>query len=483
VLIGLRRSQADEVAPGSRPAEREAPRAAQAARTARVVRWLPPAALAAGFVAVVLVNLRVPVPADEVHYMQAAAWFPHPLSAVTLHRETRFGLVLPMRPAIAVFGYSQAAYHVVPILASLILLLGTYVLGTQLFSRPVGVAAAVVVVTSAPVFAEAEDPLPDVFAAGLFTVAVAMALAIRRRRLEPRWWVLVGLGLVLGWSYLVREFVVFVWPLIPILLFRRVGWRRLLLVGAPIVALVIGETLLCWLVYDNPLTRIHAITHHAEGPMPARVAQTFRDKPRHVYLLRFPLTLVDYPGGGWLLALLTLTLVGGLVSVLRTLRRFAIFAIWCALLWVPLTLLGGLLDPHQPKLRLQLLRYWFPIFPAFVLGGLGLLWLAGCALRGRLRARGPALARLAAALPLVMVLGSARGRTAGPSWRRSAPGCPSMTPGCGRCGRTSARSRSSGSTGTVHSAAWPGTPPPRSPPLARPLHRATWSCSSTPSPA
>jgi hypothetical protein len=56
-------------------------------------------------------------------------------------------------------------------------------------------------------------------------------------------------------------------------------------------------------------------------------------------------------------------------------RRVGVFALWVLLLWVPLTLLGGVLNPHHPKLRLQLLRYWYPLFPAFVLGGIAALWL------------------------------------------------------------------------------------------------------------
>jgi hypothetical protein len=359
-----------------------------------------PVVLAAGWLAVVLSQLRPPTPSDQLNYMEAAARFPHPLETSTaMHQVTRFGLLLPMRLAIAVFGYSQAAYYVVPIIATLILLLGTYALGTQLFSRVAGVAAALVVVAATPVFADAADPLPDVLVAGLFTVAVSLALAIRRRRLPARWWVLVGLGLLLGWSYLVREFIVFVWPLIPILLWRRVGWRGLFLVAAPMAALFAGETLLCWALYGNPMARIHAVTHHAEGPAPIEIARTFRGKPRSTYILRLPKTLREYPEGNWMIAFIGLTLAGG--AVWR--RRLAVPVVWCALLWVPLTLLGGVLDPSAPKLRLQLIRYWFPIFPAFMLGGLGALWLAGRVLGNRLRDR-PGGHRMAVALPVALVV-------------------------------------------------------------------------------
>ncbi|HEU5158726.1 MAG TPA: glycosyltransferase family 39 protein [Streptosporangiaceae bacterium] len=416
MLIGHRDRPPEETAAGTHPGRR---------RTPTLTRRLTPAALTLGYLAVVLPNVRVPTPSDQVNYMHTAELFPAPLLTTNvIHQVTRFGLIIPMRLAIAVFGYSETAYHIVPILATLTLLLGTYALGTQLFSRPVGVAAAVVVVATTPVFADAADPLPDVFAAGLFTVALSIALALRRRRLEPRWWVLAGLGLVLGWSYLVREFIVFVWPLIPIVLYRRVGWRGLAWMAAPMAVLALGETLLCWQLYGNPLARFNAVTNHAEGPVAPEVARSFRDKPRHVYLLRLPAKLNTYPEGGWLLGLLTLTLVGGLLWR----RRLALIVTWGALLWVPLTLLGGILDPSRPKLRLQLIRYWFPIFPAFVLGGLGALWLIGLFLRDRIGARAanrPPLGAVAAAVPLVLVIGvaaSTAGTAAANWWGR--PGTP-----------------------------------------------------------
>src|SRR5256885_13733134 len=63
-----------------------------------------------GWLAVVLSQLRLPTPSDQLNYMQAAARFPHPLETTTaMHQVTRFGLLLPMRLAIAVFGYSEAA--------------------------------------------------------------------------------------------------------------------------------------------------------------------------------------------------------------------------------------------------------------------------------------------------------------------------------------------------------------------------------------
>jgi hypothetical protein len=373
---------------------------------------LIPAALAAGWLTVMLVNLRLPYPSDQLNYMEAAQRFPHPVDGTSvLHQVTRFGLIVPARLAIAVFGYSEAAYYAVPLLATLTLLLGTYALGAQLYGRWVGAAGAIVVVASTPVFRDSTDLLPDVMAAGLFTVALAMAVAIRKDRLTARWWVLAGLGVLLGWSYMVREFIVFVWPLVPVLIARRVRWTGLLVVAAPIAALFGVELLLCWALYGDPLTRIYAVTGHGSAPSTPAIAATYRDMPRRVYLLRLVTSLRRYPEGDGMALLLGLTLLGGLVRP----RRFAVPVAWCALLWVPLTLLGGILDPSAPKLRLQLIRYWFPIFPAFVLGGLGVLWPAMTFVSARMRGR-TRLGRVAVALPAALVLAVAA-LTAGTSAR------------------------------------------------------------------
>lgn len=389
---------------------------------------LVPVALVLGCLAVIRTHLAMPYPSDELNYMSAAARFPHAMNSVELQQMTRFGLLAPVRLSIAVFGYSQAAYYVVPILGTLALLLGTYAVGTLLFSRVVGIAAGVAVIAATPVFDDTSKLLPDILAAGLFTIALAMALAIRQRRMPARWWVLVILGLVLGWSYLVREFIVFLWPLVPVLIYRRVRWTGLLWMLAPILALGLAETLLCWALYDDPLARVRAIAGQGKGYAPPDIAETVRGKPRHVYLLRLPTTLNDYPDGVWLIALIGLTIAGGLLRP----RRLLIPLAWCALLWIPLTLLGGILDPSKPSLRLQLIRYWFPIFPAFVLGGLGAIWLAACAVSEWARRRtgdgraGQAATRLvpAAAVLLTVVL---TGTTAARGWWGEPTGTPQLT--------------------------------------------------------
>jgi hypothetical protein len=371
-----------------------------AAPARRAFPWgrLIPAALVLAWLGVLLVHLRTPLPSDQINYMLAAERFPGPVEDATLlHQMTRFGLIIPASAAIQVFGYSQAAYAVVPVLATLSLVLGTYALGTLLFARAVGAAGALVIVAATPMFTDGTDLLPDMLAVGLFTCALALTVAIGGRDGPPGRWTLLGLGALLGWSYLAREFIVFLWPLIPVLLYRKAGWKGLAWIAAPIAALVAMELVLCWRLYGDPLTRVLAVTGHGGEPSPPEIAETYRDKPRPVYLLRLPSTLLEkFPDGALLVGLIGLTLAGALARP----RRMALLVGACLLMWVPLTLLGGVIDPAAPKLRLQLIRYWFPIFPEFVLGGLAALWLLAMALSGRL----PDRFRIRAAVPAAVVL-------------------------------------------------------------------------------
>lgn len=396
------------------------------AGASRVVAWRPsrrlvhlliPAVLGGCWLAVVLTRLPLPYPSDQLNYFGAAAAFPHGFPRPgAMHQVTRFGLVIPVRLAIALFGYSEAAYHAVPLLATLTVLAATYALGAMLFNPIVGAASAIVVITAMPMFEDAGALLPDAPATGVFTVAVVLALAVRRGRWPGRRWPLLVIGALLAWSYGIREYIIFAWPLIPIILapdrrlralFTRPGLRRLAWVAAPMIAYLIAEMLLCFALYGDPLTRIHAIQNQQLSPYPSYPGQ-----PRVMYLIQLPLTLIGEPGGIWLTALLATLLIGALAvrrrlaiprfrrrdrpapgtsrrgpaSPLGVRRRFALPLAWCALIWVPLTLAGGVLEPDDPALRLNLIRYWFPLFPPLAVGGLGALWLAAVWVTGRLRA-------------------------------------------------------------------------------------------------
>jgi len=74
----------------------------------------------------------------------------------------------------------------------------------------------------------------------------------------------------------------------------------------------------------------------------------------------------DRLGAVFLLGL-ALTVLG---VVLFRERRLILLLVWFVALWAPITLLGGITDPMQPTLRVQLVRYWTAILAPVIIGGI-----------------------------------------------------------------------------------------------------------------
>jgi 4-amino-4-deoxy-L-arabinose transferase-like glycosyltransferase len=371
--------------------------------------------LACGCLVVQVRWLLTPYPADQIHYLQAARDFPSQPPGPFDHQYLRYGLIAPIRVAIEVFGYSQAAYYAVPVASGTLLLVSTYALGTMWFGRVVGVLAALLMLGNSAVFALLSTPMPDIPATACIVSAIALAAAVRQRRpwaaggRRRRAVVLVLIGLLLATGYLCREYVVAIWPLVALILFRRIPPREFGWLIAPIVGLVAAETWINAVVAGDPLARLHVDAAH--GSASTHQGATFQNKSAWEYLARFPMGLYHAPEGRWLFGLLVATVAGGVAAALALrgpmrstalgrdprVRRLGLLLLWILLLWVPLTLLGGVLDPAQPKLRLQLMRYWFPVYPAVLLGGIAVAWLAGHAAARRI----PAIRRKAGAVTVV----------------------------------------------------------------------------------
>ncbi|MEQ4206057.1 hypothetical protein [Actinopolymorpha sp. B9G3] len=334
--------------------------------------------LAVGVGVVEVLYRLPPVPFDQVNYFDAAWGFPSHTSYISDHQVLRHGLTVPIRMAQELFGYSQAAFLAVPILSGVLLAVSVYVIGLLLFNRTVGFAAAVLTVGNSVVFPNLTTPLPDVLATALMCAALAVALALRQRRLlvagtrRREIVALLIVGALLGWSYLAREYMVFVWPLIPLMLIRRVRMIRLGWLIVPLLVVGGGEALLNTLAYGDPLARLHVAAHHGDGP-------PLSDEPwrnEHLghsaqwYLTRLAAIVGAAPEALWLKAAVAATVVGAFFH-----RRIGFLLVWALLFYVPLVALGGLLDPYQPRLRINVQRYWLPLIPAIVLALVAVTWL------------------------------------------------------------------------------------------------------------
>ncbi|MEQ7123230.1 hypothetical protein ABN034_01805 [Actinopolymorpha sp. B11F2] len=336
--------------------------------------------LAIATVLVEIVYRLPPYPSDQLYYFDFAESFPaSPLADNSLflqrfvHQFLRYGLVFPMRLAQEVFGYSQGAYLLVPVAAGVALAVGVYLLGVLLVNRTVGVAGAVLTVGNSIVFPELTQPLPDLLATSLFCWAVVVAVAIRQRRRvvtvtrRRETVALLVLGVLLGWSYLTREYIVFCWPLIPLLFLRRVPLRRWLWVALPLVVIGGGEAIVNAVLFGDPLARLHASAAHGSV---APAVTDFLGHSRRWYLTRVLAVLGAAPEGQWLKGALVVTVLGAVFS-----RKLVVLAAWAVLFYVPLVAFGGVIDPDHPMVRILKERYWLPLMPAIMLGAVVAGWL------------------------------------------------------------------------------------------------------------
>jgi hypothetical protein len=334
----------------------------------------------AGLVGVVLTVVIMPPPmyGDSQWVWRAAHMWPSipaDFPPTVTHHAMRLGTVLPVKLAQLILGDNQVAWVVASALLLSLFTAGAFAAGRSLFSTWVGVGT-VVLLAIHPFFTDIDDYtgsvntstgglVPDAPAAGLYALGVAAFVVASRRKaaLQVRW--LVAGGVCMGLAYLTREFVAFMFAAIPVyFLLLRIPWRRLVFPAIPMAGLLAFELVHNAIVWGDPLARLKVAGEHS-APLAA---------PRS---LRFVLggfyDAMNWDRLGWLfLICLALTVVGA--AVFRD-RRLILLLVWFASLWVPLTLLGGLLNPADPNLRIFLVRYWTAIFAPLVVGGLATVGL------------------------------------------------------------------------------------------------------------
>lgn len=334
-------------------------------------------------VAVQLWFLKPPWIYDPADYYASAQRWP---DVFIHHRPLRVGLVLPVRVLQELFGLSEASWYGVPLAAVVGLAVSTYAVGRLLFTRLVGFAAGVLVVCNPYVLTWSSQIFPDVPSTALFTAGVAVVLLVAQRRgggqpLEVADHVLLATaGALLGWSYLVREFIVVLFPVVAaILLLRRVRWQALATVAGSALAVFAAETAFNAWQYGDPLIRLREIIEKPEVPADAqrqleRIAE--RREARGGVLDRLLLLprLLDRFATGPLLLALGATTVAGLWADAR--RRALPLVVWAAAIWGVLIGLSFIeVNAGQAILHPNMMRYWYPLFPPLLLAGLGGAWL------------------------------------------------------------------------------------------------------------
>lgn len=357
---------------------------------------MTPLALLALYGVVQALYLRAPSPEDGMNYFERAAAFPN---ITEDHWSLRIGLFLPVRALQGLFGYSEAAYYGVPLLAAAALVLATYFLGLRLFNPAVGAGAAILLIGNGVFLNSSSVLLPDPMGASLFTTAMLLVV-VAAQRLSPPSRVdalLLTAGILLGWVYLAREFIVLGFPLALVVFWAyRVSWRRLVWVAIPAAAMFAGEIVLNGSLYGSPFARLRESGGHGGQ-------RSYIHDSRLDALVRLPRALAETPGGLPVLVMLVL-----LAVALFLVRRpgFRIVVAWFGLFWIPLTLGTGLVVPSFRFFIADKLRYWMPVLPAVLIGGVAVVDLALRALceragvAGRWRVVTPAIVVVVLALVL-----------------------------------------------------------------------------------
>ncbi|MDX1619518.1 MAG: glycosyltransferase family 39 protein, partial [Nitriliruptorales bacterium] len=326
--------------------------------------WLTIAALTAAYLVLQWSVLPTIHWGDTLRvFLYATTWPDVPID----HHALRIGLIGPTWLSQQLLGYGQVAFYAVSFAFGIALVVGMYAAGRALFDETVGIVASLTLLLSPYVvdterFLTSGLILPDLPSAAIFTLGVA-ALVTAIRRESGRWQqgLLVTAGLLFGSAYLIREFVPAMFVIIPLaFLLWRVPLRRLGWVLGPMLLIWLGESTLNAIVHGDALIRLNVSSEHGRVlEDPVTTTETLRFWWR---------AFTDSNRGMLLVGMLGLNVAG--VAFFRD-RRLVLTLAWFGSLFIALLALGGLLDARSPALRIVLTRYWFPVFPALVLGGIG----------------------------------------------------------------------------------------------------------------
>lgn len=355
-----------------------------------------------------LIFLEGPHPHDPARYFQTAVTFPDiGADLFTL----RVGVVAPVYAAVLVFGPSEAAFYAVPLVSGMVLVGAVFATMVVLFrDRVLAAAAALVTGLNVHYLLNSSHTFPDVVVMATFTVAFLFLLVAGRRLEENRGHgraqvaLIVCAGILLGWSYLAREFSPTLLPVVVALVIAlRYPVRQIAVLGVSAAATIAVEPLYGLVGRGEPFVRWRLLLSRAEFIDPRK-----EDRMEFIQgqLNGLPDTLIVFPrlllawDSGWTFFLL----VGVLLVALALLgdRRLWLFFIWSSCVFLVMAAVGlGSLSSGAWILNITNIRYWYPILPPLAMGAFGGLWLL---LRARFPGRAGAHVARGAALGLAAAI-------------------------------------------------------------------------------
>lgn len=334
--------------------------------------------------AIFLRFMEPPAMSDQIGYFLDAD---DPSSIGIGVRDFRIGLLLPLNVLMRLFGYSELSYYFFPFLAFAGTTSVIFGLGRAYFSTFTGLFAAFLFAVTPAVLGDVSHLLPDYFTATLVGAAVLVLIHATRgmsagTRSTNRLTALFALaGMLLGLSYLVREFAVLVYPMIGLaMLLLRVRFRYFAALGAGALFFLGLEFIWGALHYGDPFTRLRYVVFTRQEVV---AAMDFADVPYETEFWPalwqfFDRGSVNFPILSWLFILGLLSFVW---LAIRATRRYAYLVAWGLTSWILLSViaviptLGGDLI-----LRLHKFRYWVLGLPPLYVVIAASVWLGPQAL-------------------------------------------------------------------------------------------------------
>jgi hypothetical protein len=336
------------------------------------------------YLVVQLVLLPGPHPFDPATYFKAAVDFPK--EHVDLF-SLRSGLMGPVYLAVLALGESEAAFYAVPIGSGVVLAAAVY--GTMLVlfgERLWAAAAALVTVLNTSYLLNSSSIFPDVLGTATFTAGFFLLVlgGIPDEDREGRWWWLLplGAGALFGWTCLVREFTPLLLPaVVGAVLLLRYSLRRVLVLAGAVVGVLCLELVYNLIRFEDPLFHIRRLLGRGDAGISAR-RRALMDEVHSALndpldtLIVFPRLLLSW-SFGWALLILVAAFVVALMRFRD--RRLWMLAIWGFSFWALMAILGLISLPSGSWiLNITNVRYWYPVIPPLVMGG-----VAGLALLAR----------------------------------------------------------------------------------------------------
>jgi hypothetical protein len=212
-------------------------------------------------------------------------------------------------------------------------------------------------------------------------------------------------GVLLGWSYLVREFSPILLPVVIALgLLLHYPLRRIALLAGVGLATASLELLYGLVYLDDPFVHARLLLERGNGEVvDGQVRMAYiQDQLGSLLdtLLVLPRLLIAWDTGWAFILLAALSLLA--LAYLRD-RRLWLLAAWFLSFLVVMAVIGlGSFSSGHWVLNVTNIRYWYPIFPPLVMGAFGGLWLL---LRGRFDGRhGLRIAQSASVVLAALVL-------------------------------------------------------------------------------